>query len=159
MSVHKKSFRSKWSKHRYAWTVAIAIMIAMILMELVLSMTQNYETLPWRMLNLLFLLGGFFWMVYDYAKHQDSNVGYFEGFKLCITAGIYFCLMFFPLLFLALEFDHADWHRLKLHTAFRSQQKPFGIIGALFIEVPVFIAIASLAAAPMVGMNKKKKFL
>jgi|GEM_PF-4126223 len=151
--------RSKWSQQRYAWTTAFIIIILMILMELIFSLTKNYESLSWRMLNLFFLLGGFLWMVYDYTKHRSYNVNYLEAFKLCLKTGVYFCLIFFPLLILALGVDHTDFHRIQIHSAFQSQQEPFAIIGALFIEVPVFIAIASVASAPLVGMNKNKKFL
>lgn len=151
--------RSTWSQQQYAWTVATAIIIAMVLMELAFSLTKNYESLAWRMLNLFFLLGAFIWMVFDYTKHRSYTINYFEAFKLCLKTGVYFCLMFFPLLIIALGFDDTDLQRLQLHTAFRSQQEPFEIIGALFVEVPVFIAIASITAAPMVGIGKKNKFL
>lgn len=155
MSTHKKLSRSNWSQQRYAWTVAIAIIIAMVLMELIFSLTKYYESLVWRMLNLFFLLGGFLWMVHDYTKHRSYTVNYLEAFKLCLQTGVYFCLIFFPLLILALGFDQTDLHRYQIHTAFQSQLEPFSIIGALFIEVPVFIAIASITAAPLVGMGKR----
>ncbi len=151
--------RANWSKQRYAWTTAIAIILSIIVMELIFSLTDRSESLFIRMINLFFLLGAFLWMVHDYSKQRNYNVNYLEAFKLCLTTGVYFCLLFFPLLFLALGFDHTDLHRLQLHTAFKTQQEPLAILGALFIEVPVFIAIASVAAAPLVGMNRSKKFL
>ena len=148
--------RSQWSSNRYAWTIAITLILVMILMELIFSLTKNFESLPWRMLNLFFLLGGFLFMVYDYSKHRVENVSYLDAFKLCLRTGGYFIVMFFPLLLLALGFDHTDLHRLQIHTAFQSQQEPFAIIGALIIEVPVFIIIASIASSPLAGIANNK---
>ena len=154
MSKLKKLSHANWSQTRYSWTVAIAIILAMVLMELIFSLTKNYESLAWRMLNLFFLLGAFCWMVYDYSKSRNYPVDYLEAFELCLKTGVRFCLVFFPLLLLALGLDHTDLHRIQVHSIFQSQKEPSEIFGALLIEVPVFIVIASIASAPMVGFRK-----
>ncbi|WP_373056687.1 hypothetical protein [Zunongwangia sp. H14] len=151
--------RSSWSKNKYAWWTAISTFSIMVLIEVLFSIFNNYENLAVRMINLLVLLLLFINMVYDFSRLRKHATSYFTAFKLCIRTGIYFCLIFFPALFLLLSLDHKDLIILQMGTPFGQQYSAGEIMGALFIEVPVFIIIAALVSSPAVGFNQNSKFL
>lgn len=150
---HKKS---KWSASKYAFTCAVGILGAMALMAFIYSLNNSYEKMGTRYLNLLFLLIGFTIMVYSYAKNQTHMVNYLEAFKLALRAGVYFLLMFFPLMALTLQLDPADLLKLKIQEAFVTEYTPLQVLATLFVLMPAFIVASALLSAPVAAFAQSK---
>lgn len=152
-SEHKKS---KWSASKYAFTCALGILGAMTLMELLFHLSNSYEKMGIRYLNLVFLLIGFTIMVYSYAKNQTHMVNYLEAFKLALRAGVYFLFMFFPLMALTLQLDPADLLKLKIQEAFVTEYTPLQVLATLFVLMPAFIVASALLSAPVAAFAQSK---
>ena len=151
--------KSAWSASRYAWICAIGIIAIMALLELLFSLSKGYENRGVRLLNLVFIIIGFMIMVYRYTSNMPHTVSYMESFKLCLRAGVYLLILFFPLLALVLEIDPSELVRLKLHIPFANQLTDLEIMGTLFVEMPAFIFISALVSAPISGFAKGKREL
>ena len=152
---HQEKQKSAWSASRYAWICAIGIIAVMVILELLFSLSKSYENRGIRLLNLLFLMVGFMIMVYRYTKNKPFTVSFMEAFKLCLRAGVYFLILFFPLLALVLQIDPSELARLKLHAPFAEQLTDLEIMGTLFVEMPAFIFISALVAAPINAFAEK----
>lgn len=157
-SLEHKS--GKWKASRYAFTCAVGILGAMALMALIYSLSNSYEKMGIRYLNLLFLLIGFNIMVYTYAKNQTHEVNYMEAFKLALRAGVYFLFMFFPLMAITLQLDPTDLQKLRLQEAFVTEYTPLQVLATLFVFMPAFIVASALVSAPIAAFaqNRHTKF-
>ncbi|WP_149276278.1 hypothetical protein [Pareuzebyella sediminis] len=151
--------KNTWSASRYAWICAIGIIAVMSLLELLFSLDESYENRGVRLLNLVFIIIGFMLMVYRYTNNRSHTVSYLEAFKLCLRAGVYLLILFFPLLALVLEIDPSELVRLKLHMPFANQLTDLEIMGTLFVEMPAFIFISALVSAPISAFAKEKRQL
>jgi hypothetical protein len=90
--------RHNWSDSRFAWVYAFVILVAVTLFAIVLKLAGIYESMAWRVVNVLFIFGGQSLMIIDYKKHKDANLGFTRSAFLCIQTGIYFALLFLPTL-------------------------------------------------------------
>lgn len=106
--------RQNWSKNRFAWTYAILILCATVLFGLLLTWAGIYETLPLRIVNLFIILLGFSALMRDYRINKKKKLAYSSAFALCARTGIYFCLLFLPVLLILLNTGHNGLNYVQL---------------------------------------------
>jgi hypothetical protein len=90
--------RHNWSDNRFAWFYASVILAAVTLFAIILKLVGIYESMAWRVVNVLFIFGGQALMIIDYKKHKDPNLGFTRAVFFCIQTGMYFALLFLPAL-------------------------------------------------------------
>ncbi|MCG2461242.1 hypothetical protein K8352_10820 [Flavobacteriaceae bacterium F89] len=110
--------RQKWSKNRFAWSYAILILLGTVLFGLLLSWVGIYETLPLRIVNLFIILVGFMALMRDYRINKKKKLAYGSAFALCARTGIYFCLLFLPVLLILLNIGENGHNYVQLGQSY-----------------------------------------
>lgn len=110
--------RQNWSKNRFAWSYAVLILLMTVLFGLLLNWAGIYETLPLRIFNLFIILVGFVALMRDYRINKKKKLTYSSAFALCARTGIYFCLLFLPVLLILLNTVHTGPNYVQLGQSY-----------------------------------------
>ncbi|HEA30059.1 MAG TPA: hypothetical protein ENH91_08720 [Leeuwenhoekiella sp.] len=146
-NIKDKKRRAHWSKNRFMWVYAIFIFILVLVYSTVLYFNNIYESRPWRICNIFFMILGFIILLRDYINVKEEDLGYMAAFKCCFRCGVYFCMLFIPLVVIFLSVDTHEIERIQRQETFGSDLTQLEMTFSVFLESITSVVIAAFVAA------------
>ena len=147
--------RHNWSDRRFAWFYAFIIFLAVVVFAIILKVADIYESMGWRVVNILFIMGGQTLMVIDYKKHKDFNLEFTHAAFLCIRAGIYFALLFLPTIAIVVAGFPVEQVYINEKELFNSSEFPVQtMIFVNWIETIATLSVSCFSAPHIIGFVK-----
>lgn len=148
--------RANWSDRRFAWFYAFMIFIAVVAFAIILNAAGVYESMGWRVVNILFIIGGQTFMVIDYKKHKDFELDFTHAVFLCIRTGMYFALLFLPTITIVIAGFPAEQAMINKNELFNTNEFPVQtIVFVNWIETIATLSVSCFSAPHIVGFVKR----
>ncbi len=143
-----------WSKNRFALFYAILILLGVCLYAFILIKAGVYESPSLRILNVFIILVGFVALMWDYKLSKMQKLTYQNAFLLCARTGLYFCLLFLPLLLVFLSNDQSALNMVKTNETFGSSISVVEMTFWLYVETVGTTLTAGLLASYVARFGK-----
>ncbi|HEA23320.1 hypothetical protein LCGC14_1093960 [marine sediment metagenome] len=148
--------RNHWSKNRFAWMYAVLIAILAIGFAIILKSAGIYEGMALRNVNFLFILLGFIVLIWDYKSSTKNALTYLQAFLLLVRTGLYFCLLFLPILLIFIGTFSDELQIVREKETFTSDFPVIQLVFSTYLETVATIAIAAMTVAFTANFSKKK---
>ncbi len=139
--------RASWSKNRFAWIYAIVIVILVLVYSTVLYLYNIYESRPLRLLNIFFIILGFILLLKDYINVKNENLSYIQAFIFCFRTGVYFCILFIPVVLLFMTIHPQEVNLVARQETYGSDFTQMEMGFSVFLESITSVVIAAFVAA------------
>lgn len=146
--------KNKWSDSRFAWYYAVIILLAVVAFAVILKVMGIYESMAWRGVHIFFIFGGLIILLQDYKYHKHIQLDYTQAAILCTRAGIYFALLFLPLLAMIIGGYPTEQDIINKEELFTSNYPVEEIVFVNWIETIATVAIASFVVPLSRGFGK-----
>ena len=148
--------RKYWSPNRFAWMYAVLIALLAICFAIILKSAGIYEGMALRNVNFLFILLGFIVLIWDYKKTAKKALTYLEAFLLLVRTGIYFCLLFLPILLIFIGTYNDELQIVREKETFTSDFPVIQLVFSTYLETVATVAIAAMTVAFTANFSKRK---
>lgn len=150
--------RVNWSDRQFSWFYAFIIFIAVLAFAIILKVANVYESMAWRVVNIIFIIGGQTLMVVDYKKHKDPQLEFTHAVFLCIRTGLYFALLFLPTIALVIAGFPGEQAMINKKELFNSSEFPVQtMVFVNWIETIATLSVSCFSAPHIVGFVKSSK--
>lgn len=150
--------RPNWSDSRFCWFYAFIIFIAVVAFAIILKVAGIYESMGWRVVNVLFIIGGQTLMVIDYKKHKDFRLDFTHAVFLCIRTGLYFALLFLPTIAIVIAGFPLEQAMINKKELFNTSEFPVQtMVFVNWIETIATLSVSCFSAPHIVGFVKSSK--
>lgn len=156
-SYHPSYFdRRYWSDNKFSWAYALLILVFVILFAIILKSAGIYQGAALRSINIFFILIGFILLMQDYQKSTSKQLTYVQAFLLLTRTGVYFCLLFFPVLLIYIDMYHGELNEVITHETFTSDLPVLQIVLTTYqVTFPATI-ICAMTVAHLIRYGKKR---
>jgi membrane protease YdiL (CAAX protease family) len=156
MKKHASFFdRHNWSNNRFAWIYAFLILIFTVIFAIALKLSGIYEGVALRSINIFFILIGFILLLWDYRRSKKRDLTYVQAFLLLLRTGIYFCLLFLPMLLVFLSNDQGALYLVESHETFSSDYPVIQLVMSTYMVTVPTVVIAAMTIAYSANFGKK----
>lgn len=149
------SKRYDWSLNKFAWVYAVLILIPTLILGFIFKMIGVYESMAFRSINLIFIVGGLFLLLWDYKRVKNQALSLLDTFLLCGRTGIYFCLLYLPVIILFLSLDKSELALVKSEETFNSDMSILEIVLTSGFESIATFILFGLIASYIFASDKK----
>lgn len=147
--------RKYWSDNQFSWIYAILILIFVIVFAVILKSAGIYQGAALRSINIFFILLGFILLMWDYQKSTSKKLTYVQAFLLLTRTGVYFCLLFLPILLIYIDAYNGELEQVITHETFTSDFPVLQIVFTTYqVTFPATI-ICAMTVAHLVKYGKK----
>jgi membrane protease YdiL (CAAX protease family) len=148
--------RHKWSNNQFAWIYAFLILIFTVTFAIVLKLSGIYEGVALRSINIFFILIGFILLVWDYRRSKKRDLTYIQAFLLLLRTGVYFCLLFLPMLLVFLSNDQGALYLIQAHETISSDYPVIQLVISTYMVTLPAVVIAAMTVAYSANFGKKQ---
>lgn len=146
----------QWSNNKFAWVYAGFNLVLTVLFAVILKSLGIFEGVALRVVNIFFILLGFILLIWDFRKNSGRHLTYIQAFLLLIRAGLYFCLLFLPILLLFIDTYHDELEIVRENETFNSDFPVIQIVFSTYLETVATVVIASMTVAYTANFGKKR---
>lgn len=149
--------RKHWSDNKFAWVYAVLILIFVTLFAIILKSAGIYQGAALRSVNILFILLGFILLMRDYQKSTSKRPTYVQAFLLLTRTGVYFCLLFLPLLLIYIDAYQGELNQVIEHETFAADFPVLQIVFSTYqVTFPATI-ICAMTVAHLIKYDNRTK--
>ena len=146
--------RKYWSDNKFSWIYAILILVFVIVFAIILKSAGIYQGAALRSVNIFFILSGFILLMRDYQKNTSKQLTYVKAFLLLTRTGIYFCLLFLPILLIYIDAYKGELEQVMANETFTSDFPVLQIVFTTYqVTFPATI-ICAMTVAHLVKFDK-----
>lgn len=157
MEIKHAFFDKKyWSNNRFAWAYACFILILTVVFAIILKSLGIYESMPFRSINIFFILLGFILLIWDFKRSTHKHLTYVQAFLLLARTGIYFCFLFLPALLLFIELDYGELDIVREKESLAPDFTALELVLSTLLETVATAVIAAIVVAFTANWGKKK---
>lgn len=154
----KPSFFNKkyWSNNKFAWMYAGFILILAVLFAIILKVLGIYEGMALRGVHIFFILLGFILLMWDFRRNSGRHLTYVQAFLMLFRAGLYFCLLFLPILLVFIDAYPNELALVRENETFAANYPVIQIVFSTYLVTLPTVALAAMTVAYMANFGKKK---
>jgi ABC-type sulfate transport system permease subunit len=128
-----------------------------VLFAIILKSAGIYQGAALRSVNIFFILLGFILLMLDYQKSTSKQLTYVQAFLLLTRTGVYFCLLFLPILLIYIDTYHGELNQVIEHETSAADFPVLQIVFTTYqVTFPATI-ICAMTVAHLTKYGKKSK--